>query len=108
MTGASGQLLRALTLPGVLRAEAAGAVPIFCYPNGQPEDFGEREFTVMRELGFSAAVTGLPGYVERSPSGEGFEGCQLRRFPLSDRSTNFMQPALGFERIKQVVRGAAA
>ena len=42
-----------------LRTEAEGAVPIFCYPNGQPGDYGEREVRVLRELGLRAAVTGL-------------------------------------------------
>ncbi len=89
-----------------LCAEAEHPVPVFCYPNGQPGDYGDREYAVLRELGFRAAVTGLPGYVERCNGGDGFEEYQLNRFPLSDRLANVAQYVSGFERLKDVVRGA--
>lgn len=41
-------------------AEAKSPVPIFCYPNGLPEDFGPREVATLTRLGFRGAVTALP------------------------------------------------
>jgi hypothetical protein len=91
-----------------LRAEAEAAVPIFCYPNGQIGDFGDREFAALQKLEFIAAVTGLPGYIEGCGSRNGFESYQLRRYPFSDQLTTVLQYASGFERLKDVVRGATS
>jgi peptidoglycan/xylan/chitin deacetylase (PgdA/CDA1 family) len=47
-----------------LSAVAASPTPVFCYPNGQPEDFGHREIDTLREIGLIGAVVGSPGYAE--------------------------------------------
>ncbi|XXY49962.1 polysaccharide deacetylase family protein [Sorangium sp. So ce269] len=44
-----------------LSAEASRPVPIFCYPNGHTgRDFGPREASTLRRLGFRGAVTNWP------------------------------------------------
>ncbi|XYI03615.1 polysaccharide deacetylase family protein [Sorangium sp. So ce1128] len=44
-----------------LSAEASRPVPIFCYPNGHTgRDFGAREASTLRRLGFRGAVTNWP------------------------------------------------
>jgi peptidoglycan/xylan/chitin deacetylase (PgdA/CDA1 family) len=90
-----------------LREETDAFVPIFCYPNGQIGDYSDREFATLEELGFSAAVIGAPGYVERCAS-TGFERFQLRRFALADQLTTVIQHASGFERVKQTIRGGGS
>jgi len=92
---------------GRLREEAAAPVPIFCYPNGQLEDFGSREVGVMRELGFRAAVTGFPGYVGPVAAADASESFELRRFALSDRLSTVAQYASGFELLKEWFRRPA-
>jgi peptidoglycan/xylan/chitin deacetylase (PgdA/CDA1 family) len=47
-----------------LRAEARRPAPVFCYPNGQPGDFGPREFSTLETLGLAGAVVGSPGYAD--------------------------------------------
>ena len=48
-----------------LRAEAARPVSIFCYPNGRPQDFGEREFATLRSVGIVGAL-GQEGHASRN------------------------------------------
>ena len=89
-----------------LTAQAASPVPVFCYPNGQPHDYGDREITVLQELGFTGAVVGTTGYARRhdfmrSPDGP----FRVRRFAYPDDLREFAQCVSGFERVNQLVRG---
>src|SRR5664279_1968910 len=45
-----------------LRQELKNPAPVFCYANGQAEDFGTREFVVLEKTGMLGAVTGGGGY----------------------------------------------
>jgi peptidoglycan/xylan/chitin deacetylase (PgdA/CDA1 family) len=47
-----------------LKAEARSPVPIFCYPNGQRGDFGERERRALAAEGLVGAVAGWRGYAD--------------------------------------------
>jgi peptidoglycan/xylan/chitin deacetylase (PgdA/CDA1 family) len=47
-----------------LQREAKNPTPIFCYPNGSPDSFGQREIDVVRESGLSGAVAFRRRYVE--------------------------------------------
>lgn len=88
-----------------LRHEAKTPVPVFCYPNGQFSDFGEREIRIVRCAGMRGAVSGEPGYFDRdqilSDSDEGF---RVRRFPFPDNLTDLIQCVSGIERVKQLLR----
>jgi peptidoglycan/xylan/chitin deacetylase (PgdA/CDA1 family) len=50
-----------------LKEELSSPVPVFGYPNGQAQDFGEREFSIMKGVGLRAAVTAERGYAGSSP-----------------------------------------
>jgi peptidoglycan/xylan/chitin deacetylase (PgdA/CDA1 family) len=89
-----------------LRLEAARPVPIFCYPNGGYEDFGEREIRIFRELNLTGAVSGVPGYAEAT----GFatmpdERYKVRRFCYEPELPYLVQFACGVERLKDILRG---
>jgi peptidoglycan/xylan/chitin deacetylase (PgdA/CDA1 family) len=91
-----------------LRAEARNPLPIFCYPNGGWEDFGEREIAVLRRLGFAGAVVGEPGYADRlafqrSPD----DRFRVQRFAFPDDLPHMVQYVSGVERFKQMLRNRA-
>ena len=91
-----------------LTAEAASPVPVFCYPNGQPQDYGDREITVLQALGFTGAVVGTTGYAQRhdftrSPDGR----FRVRRFAYPEDLSELAQCATGLERVNELVRGLA-
>src|SRR5262245_54674357 len=81
-----------------LSAEVEHPVPVFCYPNGQPTDFGEREVNTIARVGLRAAVVGSIGYA----TGKTIRGEQsrfrIRRFGMpGDRE--------GFADLIQYVKG---
>jgi peptidoglycan/xylan/chitin deacetylase (PgdA/CDA1 family) len=80
-------------------------VPIFCYPNGQPDDFGAREIETLKRLGFAGAVTGSAGYGEQARAQADSDArFRLPRFPYSDLPRINIQFASGVERIKSRIR----
>ena len=92
-----------------LRTEAAHPTPIFCYPNGQWSDFGEREIATLRELGLRGAVVGAPGYASARALAKGPSApFEVLRFSLPDNALDLVQLVSGFERLKELVRGEAA
>jgi peptidoglycan/xylan/chitin deacetylase (PgdA/CDA1 family) len=92
-----------------LCAEAQEPVPIFCYPNGEPRDFGAREISTLSELGLLAAVVGTPGYAASSAFQRGGEAAfTVRRFAYQDSLPHVIQCASGVERFKELVRGGAS
>ena len=91
-----------------LRTEAARPVPIFCYPNGQPSDYGDREIAVLRTLGFAGAVVGTNGYAVSQAIAADPEGLfRVQRFGYPNDLRVLRQCASGLERVNQLVRGAA-
>ena len=88
-----------------LRAEATKPVPVWCYPNGQAGDFGEREMAILRELGFIGAVTGMTGYADAAAiHADEIERFRVRRFAYPDSLEELLLLAGGAERLKQIVR----
>jgi len=88
-----------------LRTEARHPVPVWCYPNGQDGDFGEREMKTLSDLGFLGAVTGSVGYaaiedVQRAP----FDRFKVPRFAYPDSLEDLLLLAGGAERMKQIAR----
>ncbi len=92
-----------------VRDEAGdGAVPIFCYPNGGPADFGVREESAIAAGGMRAALSTRSGYVShRDFSADRPRGrFKLARLGYSENHLTFVQAASGIERAKMAVRAA--
>ena len=90
---------------GRLCAEARLPVPVFCYPNGQPADFGTREATLLRTMGLAGAVVGQAGYADQRAFRRGPEApYRIRRFSFPDDIPTLVQIASGIEHLKRVVR----
>jgi peptidoglycan/xylan/chitin deacetylase (PgdA/CDA1 family) len=89
-----------------LAQEAHDPDPVFCYPNGQRGDFGDRETRALAQQGIEAAVVGYPGYAQRFDKGSP-EQFRLRRFSYSEEPFEMMQYLTGFERFKALMRREA-
>jgi peptidoglycan/xylan/chitin deacetylase (PgdA/CDA1 family) len=88
-----------------LAREARAPLPIFCYPGGQPWEYGPRERATVRELGAIGAVAGLQMHVtsrvfQRDPDAR-FE---VPRFGYPADPRAVLQYASGLERVKRIVR----
>lgn len=87
-----------------LRTEVRTPVPVFCYPYGWWEDFGDREVAVLRRLGFLGALAAEPGYANalsfRSNEDDRFK---VRRFGFPDELPHMIQYVSGVERFKQLL-----
>jgi peptidoglycan/xylan/chitin deacetylase (PgdA/CDA1 family) len=89
-----------------LSEQAAHPVPIFCYPNGRPADFGPREYAVMRHAGMRGAVVGSPGYAALSAFRAGADApFNVRRFAYPDSLPYMRQFVSGLEYVKTRLRG---
>jgi peptidoglycan/xylan/chitin deacetylase (PgdA/CDA1 family) len=88
-----------------LAAEARAPVPVFCYPSGQPWEYGLRELATLRQLGLVGAVGSTHGYVdglalERNPDAR----FAVPRFGYPDDLGAAMQYVSGLERLKELWR----
>lgn len=81
-----------------LRAEARRPAPVFCYPNGQPGDFGAREIDQLRALGLLGAVVGTPGYATTSAMRS--SPFTVARFNYPGSALVAMQFVTGIERLR--------
>ena len=88
-----------------LCAEAAHPVPVFAYPNGQPGDFGERDYRILAKSGLIGAVTARAGFVTRHRYRASNGAFSVPRFPLPDSLPNLVQQVDGLERFKFLLRG---
>lgn len=88
-----------------VREATPAAVPVFCYPNGQPTDFSVREKALVERAGMKAAVSCIPGCVEsrRLPLAPS-DKFSLPRFAYSEYKPRFIQIASGIEAIKTRIR----
>lgn len=92
-----------------LSAEARRPVPAFAYPNGRPQDFGEREIAVLRDLDFIGALSSVPGYASpTSLDAEEDAVFRLPRFTYPDSLPHVIQDVSGLEHIKRMVRRKSA
>ena len=88
-----------------LQAEVGQPLPVFCYPNGGWDDFGEREIAVLRQLGFLGAVVSESGYADAASFREEHDGpFTVPRFGLPDSGLHVIQYVSGAERVKRAVR----
>jgi peptidoglycan/xylan/chitin deacetylase (PgdA/CDA1 family) len=92
-----------------IQTELRNPVPVFCYPNGQSDDFGEREIGTLSRLGLAGAVIGIAGYA-RGRSFQASTNARFRvpRFAFPPEFVDVLQYASGVERMKQLVRAATA
>ena len=88
-----------------LQAETRSPVPVFAYPNGQPGDFGQREFRLLAESGLVGAVTGVEGFVTRERFQTTDGAYLIPRFPLPSSLPYLIQQVDGLERFKAILRG---
>ena len=90
-----------------IQAELRSPVPVFCYPNGQADDFGSREIETLERLGFEGAVVGMAGYATAESYQKASDGpYRVRRFGLPREYADVLQYVSGVERMKQIVRAA--
>lgn len=88
-----------------LSAEARKPSQVFCYPNGQPGDYGEREYRSLRAHGLFAAVVGTPGYAHAAMvRGEGTERFRVPRYNWPDDDRALAKYASGMERLGELTR----
>ncbi len=89
-----------------LKEELAQPVPVFCYPNGSPADFGAREMATFRSIGLAGAVVGTAGYAGNASFKKSADAPFLvRRFAFPHARPMMVQYACGLERLKQLLRG---
>jgi len=92
-----------------LREEARAPVPIFCYPNGQREDFSEREIETLEQINFLGAVIGSGGFVSsRTKRREAHAMFTMRRYPFPADLPHLVQYASGIESARMLLRGQPA
>ena len=84
-----------------VRSNTEAAVPVFCYPNGGPNDFSNRDKALVAQAGMKAAVSGMGGCVmlDRAMN-DATDRFSLPRFPYSDNKARFVQVASGLEAMK--------
>jgi peptidoglycan/xylan/chitin deacetylase (PgdA/CDA1 family) len=70
---------------------------IFCYPNGQWEDFDEETISLLKKTGYKAAVTGMGGFDYTLKPVDYF---RLRRFGIPHEFVLFKQYISGLENAK--------
>lgn len=79
-------------------------VPIFCYPNGQPEDLGPREWNAIRECGLTGGLTTSIGYARAADFRARPENPFLvNRFPYPNDYRVAALFASGADRIRRAV-----
>jgi peptidoglycan/xylan/chitin deacetylase (PgdA/CDA1 family) len=92
-----------------LSAEVSRPVPIFCYPNGRPKDFGEREIATIRRIGLLGAVRGQSGESIGTAAFRASEtACfEVPRFSYCDNLTAMMQCSSGVTTMTMRIRRGA-
>jgi peptidoglycan/xylan/chitin deacetylase (PgdA/CDA1 family) len=89
-----------------LKTEAGRPVPVYCYPNGELTDFGDREIAVLRRQQFAGAVVGEWGFADRASFTATEDAAfWIRRLPFPERLSDVVQYVCGIERCKTFLRG---
>ena len=88
-----------------LVTEARSPLPIFCYPGGDPWEYGAREFATLRQLGLIGAVAGNQTYADGRTFQTGSDArFAVARFGYPADPLAVFQYASGLERVKQMLR----
>jgi peptidoglycan/xylan/chitin deacetylase (PgdA/CDA1 family) len=89
-----------------LRAQTESAVPVFCYPNGTPLDFSDREKRSVARAGMSAALSTVQLSVSsRSIVERSVDRFAIPRYPYPESLNAFIQIVSGIEALKAPVIG---
>ena len=85
-----------------LRTQSDRAIPIFCWPNGDPTSFGPRETRLAAEAGMVAALSTVPASLTlRQWTGGPYA---LPRYAYPHNAFDFAQVVSGLERLKGIAR----
>lgn len=89
-----------------LRTQSDRAIPIFCWPNGDPTSFGPRETRLAAEAGMVAALSTVPASLTlRQWTGASGGGAYaLPRYAYPSNAFDFAQVVSGLERLKGIAR----
>lgn len=83
-----------------MEKELRSPLKIFCFPNGHAADYGEREITLLKDLGFQGAVTATPAYVDpKMPSMS--QIFRLPRLAFPNNMTDFIQLCSWIDRARE-------
>ncbi len=90
-----------------LRSQTEASIPVFCYPNGDPASFSQREVDTVGSAGLEAAVVTYGGYARARffHGGGPRDRYAIPRFPYLDDPRNFVQVVAGIERLSNAVSG---
>src|SRR6266576_3030437 len=90
-----------------VRQETDAWVPVFCYPNGEPRAFGQRELEATQHARFRVALTTVRDYAAaRHLRGQGALGrFALPRFPYPDDRPHLVHFVSGLLRLKRMLLG---
>jgi peptidoglycan/xylan/chitin deacetylase (PgdA/CDA1 family) len=88
-----------------LKDELSSPSPVFCYPNGTPNDFGEREIEIIKSCGLPGAVSTVPAYVNTMKSAD-HNIYSIPRLSLPGSYTDFIQLCTWIDRAKGLIRSA--
>lgn len=87
-----------------LKAETESAVPVFCYPNGTPVDFSDREKENVARAGMSGALSTVQRSVSSRSIVEGsVDRFAVPRYPYPESRDAFIQIVSGIEALKAPV-----
>jgi peptidoglycan/xylan/chitin deacetylase (PgdA/CDA1 family) len=82
-------------------SETTASVPVFCYPNGTPDDFSAREKSIIRGLGMRAALSTMPGSLRSTRDGlKMSDPYSAPRFSYNEDKRSFMQVASGLQALR--------
>ncbi len=82
----------------LLESRLNNRADIFCYPNGQAEDFDEETIELLKRAGYIAAVTGIEGFDNTKKSPDLFRLC---RYAIPHKLIIFKQYVSGLEAFKR-------
>lgn len=83
-----------------VNVEISNPSPVFCYPTGRYCDFGAREIKLLRESGFTGAVSTIAAQVRTDRVNQHYL-YSLPRFPLPDSFTEFKLYCSWFEYVRE-------
>jgi len=86
-----------------LNDELAYPSPIFCYPNGELKDFGQREIDIVRDSGFIGAVSTVPKQVDLNSTTHDYL-FKLPRYGLPKSFLDFKSMCSWVEHVKEKLR----
>ncbi len=78
----------------IIEEHLGSKADIFCYPNGQQDDFDNETIEILKTSGYIAAVTGMEGFDFTIANPNLFA---LRRYPIPSDYTKFKQYVSGIE-----------